>query len=72
MTLDNSGWYPGNGINNTPDADTSNWDQPLINMLRETRSYYRKAVRAINDYIAKAKANAGMTPSTAQKFGRRS
>ena len=88
MRLDNEGWYPsedgsggqdpndaGNGIDNTPSADTTGpaWDQNLIDVLRETRGYHRKAVRAINDYINKAKANAGITTPTGvnQKFGRR-
>jgi plasmid maintenance system antidote protein VapI len=90
MRLDNSGWYPGtggsgagvdpndaigNGIDNTPDADTTGpiWNQDLIDVLRETRGYHRKAVRAINDYINRAKANAGITTPTGvtQKFSRR-
>jgi transcriptional regulator with XRE-family HTH domain len=89
MRLDgdtNSGWYPGTGnsgagqdpndgrtIDDVPDADTSNWDQALIDKLRETRGYHRKAIRTINDYIQKAKVNAGITTPTGvtQKFGRR-
>jgi hypothetical protein len=87
MYFDNSGWVPGlsgedpydptgNGIDNTPDADTAGpvWDQALIDVLREARGYHRQSVRAINAYIAKAKANAGITVPTgvAQKFnGRR-
>jgi hypothetical protein len=64
-----------NDITDTPSADTSGpvWDQDLIDVLREARGYHRKAVRAINDYINKAKANAGITvPSgVSQKFNRR-
>ena len=89
MRLDNSGWYPstdgsggvdpydptGNAIDNTPDADTAGsvWDQDLIDTLREARGYHRKIVRAISDYIQKAKVNAGITvPSgVSQKFSRR-
>ena len=88
MILDNSGWYPGTGgigagqdpndgrtIDDVPNADTQsgNWDQALIDTLREARGYHRKIVRSINDFINRAKANRdGSTPPTAQKFGRRS
>jgi hypothetical protein len=65
----------GNDITDTPRADTTGpvWDQAMIDVLRETRGYHRQAVRAINSYIARAKANAGITlPSdVAQKFNRR-
>lgn len=89
MTLDNSnaGWYPSEdgsggqdplnstGIDDTPSADTTGpvWDQDLIDTLREARGYHRKIVRAISDFIQKAKVNAGITvPSgVTQKFGRR-
>jgi hypothetical protein len=54
----------GNAIDNTPSADTEGgpvyWDQALIDVLRETRGYHRKAVRAINNYINQAKVNAGI------------
>jgi transcriptional regulator with XRE-family HTH domain len=64
-----------NGIDNAPDADTAGpaWNQDLIDVLREARGYHRLATKSINAYIAKAKANAGITtPSgVAQKFGRR-
>jgi hypothetical protein len=58
MQLDNSGWYPaedhsggvdpndaGNGIDNTPSADTSGppWDEDFINVLREARSLHKDA-----------------------------
>jgi hypothetical protein len=81
---DSGAWVPGlsgtdpndsTGIDNTPSADTTGpvWDQDLIDNLRETRGYHRKAIRAINDFINRAKANRdGTTPPTAQKFGRRS
>ncbi len=63
------------GIDDTPSADTTGpvWDQNLIDTLREVRGYHRKAIRAVNQFIAQAKANAGITvPSgVAQKFGRR-
>jgi hypothetical protein len=83
MYFDNDGWVPGlsgedpydpnsNDITDTPSADTTGpvWNQDLIDVLRETRGYHRQAVRAINSYIAKAKANAGITvPSgVSQKF----
>jgi hypothetical protein len=89
MRLDNTGWYPGadgsgagqdpndgRTIDDAPDAVTAGpafWDQDLIDVLRETRGFHRKAVRAINDYITKAKANAGIViPSSVnQKFARR-
>jgi transcriptional regulator with XRE-family HTH domain len=88
MNLDNSGWYPGTdgsgagqdpndgrSIDDAPDADTTGpaWDQNLIDTLRETRGYHRKAIRAINDYINRAKVNAGIVTPTgvAQKFSRR-
>lgn len=92
MTLENSGWYPGtggsgagvdpndaigNGIDNTPSADTEGgpvWDQDLIDTLREARGYHRKIVRTINDYIQQAKVNAGIVTPTGvtQKFSCRS
>jgi hypothetical protein len=86
MRLDtNDGaWVPGlsgvdpdgsTDITNTTDADTAGpvWDQDLIDVLRNARGYHRLAVKSINSYIAKAKANAGITvPSgVTQKFGRR-
>jgi hypothetical protein len=64
-----------NDITDTPSADTTGpvWNQSLIDAPRETRGYHRQAVRAINSYIAKAKANAGITvpSSVSQKFNRR-
>jgi hypothetical protein len=88
MRLDNTGWTPGVGnsgqgidpndgrsIDDAPDADTTGpaWDQNLIDTLRETRGYHRKAIRAINNYINQAKSNAGIVTPTgvAQKFSRR-
>jgi hypothetical protein len=81
---ENDGWVPGvgqdpndagNDITASPSADNSGpvWDKDLIDTLREARSYHRKAIRAVNSFIARAKANAGITvPSgVAQKFGRR-
>jgi transcriptional regulator with XRE-family HTH domain len=66
----------GNDITNTPSADTAGppWDQDLIDVLREARSYHKLAYKAIGAYIAKAKANAGITVPTGvtQKFSRRS
>lgn len=78
-------WVPGlsgtdpatssGSIDDAPDAVTSGpvSDQDLIDTLREARGYHRKAVKGINDYIAKAKANAGIvTPrGVSQKFSRR-
>jgi hypothetical protein len=64
-----------NGIDNAPDADTAGpvWNQDLIDVLREARGYHRLATKSINAYIAKAKANAGITTPTgvSQKFSRR-
>jgi hypothetical protein len=63
-----------NDVTDTPSADTTGpvWNQDLIDVLRETRGYHRKAVRAINGYIAKAKANAGIVipNGVVQKFQR--
>jgi hypothetical protein len=84
MRLDN-GWVPGlsgddpndsTDITNTPSNGAATgpiWDQDLIDVLRESRGYHRLAVKSINAYIAKAKANAGITtPSgVSQKFSRR-
>jgi hypothetical protein len=87
MTLDandTGSWVPREGEKNDPvdSTDITNtpkegaatgpiWDQNVIDLLRETRGYHRKAVRAINDYIAKAKANRdGTTEPTGQKFRR--
>jgi hypothetical protein len=77
-------WVPGlsgvdpNGsgsIEDTPDADTSGpvWDQDLIDNLRETRGIHRQAIKAINQYINKAKVNVGIVTPTGvqQKFSRR-
>jgi hypothetical protein len=65
----------GGSIDDTPDADTTGpiWDQNLIDSLRETRGIHRQAIKAINQYINKAKVNAGIvTPSgVSQKFSRR-
>jgi hypothetical protein len=73
-----SGTDPATGsgsIDDTADADTSGpvWDQALIDTLRTTRGIHRQAIKGINDFIAKAKANAGIvTPSgVSQKFSRR-
>ena len=73
-----SGIDPASGsssIHDTPDADTSGpvWDQSMIDVLRETRGYHRQAVKAINQYINAAKANAGIVTPTgvSQKFSRR-
>jgi hypothetical protein len=88
MRFDNSGWYPGadgsgagqdpndgRTIDDVPNAVTSGpvWDQDLIDTLRETRGLHRQAVRAINQYINAAKANAGIVTPTgvSQKFSRR-
>src|ERR1700730_6417186 len=83
MRLANDGWYPGTGgsgagqdpndgrtIDDVPNADTeSNWDQALIDTLREVRGYHRKAIRSINQYIVQSKVNRdGSTPGTAQRF----
>jgi transcriptional regulator with XRE-family HTH domain len=72
----NEGWYPGTDgsgvgqdpndgrtIDDAPDAVTTGptfWDQALIDTLRETRGFHKKAVRVINNFINKAKANAGI------------
>ena len=78
-------WVPGlsgsdpatnsGSIDDAPDADTSGpvWDQTLIDTLREARGYHRQAVKAINQYINQAKANAGIVTPTGvqQKFSRR-
>jgi hypothetical protein len=83
-TKNGDGWVPGlsgtdpndtGSIDDTPDADTSGptfWDQSLIDVLRESRGYHRLATKAINSYIAKAKANAGIVVpnGVAQKFSR--
>ena len=82
MRLDgNDGWVSGQsgidpngtgGIDDVPDADT-HYDQATIDLLRQVRGYHRKSIRAINDYIQKAKANRdGSTPipADAPKFSR--
>jgi hypothetical protein len=65
MRLENSGWTPGVGdsgqgqdpndgrtIDDVPDDDNANnWDQALIDTLRETRGYHRQACRAINSDV---------------------
>jgi hypothetical protein len=87
MRLDaNDGaWVPGlsgidpdgsTDITDTPSDGAATgpvWDQDLIDTLRATRGFHRKAVRAINDYINRAKVNAGIATPTgvAQKFSRR-
>ena len=64
-----------NTIDNIPSADTTGpaWDQDLIGVLREARGYHKLAYKAIGAYIAKAKANAGITTPTGvtQKFSNR-
>jgi hypothetical protein len=84
MTLDGNdggGWVPGqsgtdpNGSGSIDDAPTASpqniWDQALIDTLREVRELHKQAIKSINGFIQKAKANRdGSTPvpADAQKF----
>jgi hypothetical protein len=84
MSLDNiggDGWVSGQSgtdPNGTDDitsivgaASENGYDQATVEVLRQCTALHRKAIKAINAVLQKAKPNPqGTTPPTDQRFGR--